>query len=217
MTSRPFRFSLCALILLLAYGGLPLLGAASVPSAPASAAALVPPTPGRTLVDYLRGEIRSDDPARREHALMDVVTLVNCRDYCVLELMSFPGKTLRIHNDADFGSVIDVSALAPDLVWAYQVGPTDGLRLLALAGLLYIGDEARLEHLLTASMLVSSPYVRRTTHRYITDFFVARYPMLEKQVRRTRVLSRAHIRAARKTAQPYQEERLTTRPPPPPR
>jgi len=215
MTPRPFRPSLCTLILLLACGGLPLLGAATAPSAPASATALVPPTPGRTLVDYLRGEIRSDDPTRREHALMDVVTLVNCRDYCVLQLMSFPGKTLRIHNDADFGSVIDVSALAPDLVWVYRVGPTDGLRLLALAGLLYIGDEASLEHLLTASMLVSSPYVRRTTHRYITDFFVARYPVLERQARRTRVLSRAHIRAARQATAPSgPEKRLSTRYPP---
>jgi hypothetical protein len=215
MTSRPFRFSLCALILLLAYGGLPLLGAAAARSAPASAAALVPPTPGRTLVDYLRGEIRSDDPTRREHALMDVVTLVNCRDYCVLQLMSFPGKTLRIHNDADFGSVIDVSALAPDLVWAYQVGPTEGLRLLSLAGLLYIGDETSLEHLLTASMLVSSPHVRRTTHRYITDFFVARYPTLRKQVMNTGTLSRAAIHAARREAK--HEEQLSARGSAPPR
>jgi hypothetical protein len=169
---------------------------------------------GPTLVDYLRGEIRSDDPDRREHALMDVVTLATCAAACVIRLESFPGKTLRIHNDSDFGSVIDVSALSPDLIWAYRVGPTDGLRLLALAGLLYIGDEASLERVLTESWAVP-PAVRRTTHRRVADFFVDRYPSLEKQVRRTQTLSWTDIHTARKAAQSNQDERLTTRYPPP--
>jgi len=174
-------------------------------------------TSKRTLVDYLRGEIRSDDLERREHALMDVVKLVNCQSYCVIPFKSFPGKTLRIHNDSDFGSVIDVSALIPDLIWVYQTGPTDGLRLLALAGLLYLGDETSLKRVLSASW-AAPPSVRRATHRHVADFFLLRYPVLEKRIRDTWVLSWADIRAAREaTAPSHQEERLTTRPPPPPR
>ena len=173
------------------------------------------PTNRLTLIDYLRGEIRSDDPERREHAMMDVVTLVNCESYCVVHLKSFPGKTLRIHNDSDFGSVIDVSGLIPDLIWAYQVGPTEGLRLLALAGLLYLGDETSLERVLSASW-ATSPSVRRTTHRHVAEFFLRRYPVLENRIRRTRVLSETDIRAARQaTARSHQDERLTTRPSPP--
>lgn len=173
------------------------------------------PTNGLTLVDYLRSEIRSDDPERREHAMMDVVTLVNCESYCVIHLKSFPGKTLRIHNDSDFGSVIDVSALIPDLIWAYQTGPTDGLRLLALAGLLYLGDETSLKRILSASW-AAPPSVRRSTHRHLADFFLLRYPVLEKQIRDTWVLSWADIRAAREaTARSHQDKRLTTRPSPP--
>jgi hypothetical protein len=214
MNTLSRRTRLCTFVLVLTYSGLPFLGSASTCTPAASPASLALPSSAYTLVDHLRGEIRSDDPTRREYALMDVVTLVNCRSYCVIRLQSFPGKTLRIHNDDDFGSVIDVSALTPDLVWAYRAGPTDGLRLLALAGLLYLGDEDSLERVLGASSGVSLS-VRRATHRHIIDFFVARYPVLEKQVRRTRRLSRAHIRAARQATAPSgPEKRLSTRYPP---
>ena len=179
-------------LLLLLVGSM-LLSAPTLPSAPD----LVPSdaNAARTIVDFLREEIRSDDLTRREYALMDVIPLVNCRTFCTVHLLS-AGKTVHVQNDPVIGSMLDLSGLAPDLAWAYQTGPSDNLRLLALSGLLHLGNEPILESLISLSAEMSAR-VRQTTHRGLAAVLLERYPALDEQVARTRTLSLIDIERAR--------------------
>lgn len=165
---------------------LPILG--SHPAPPDSPAT-------RTIVDFLRREIRSDDLARREHALMDVIPLVNCRTFCTVRLLS-ADKTVHVQNDPTIGSMLDLSGLAPDLLWVYRTGPSDGLRLLALSGLLHLRNETGLDTLIPLSVRMSAR-VQQATYRGLAAVFLEQYPALHDQVTSTRTLSMADILRAR--------------------
>lgn len=173
------------------------VGSVLLVSVPAAAFPTAPPYPTvpRTIVDFLRGEIQSSDPARREHAIMDVIALVNCRTYCTVRLLS-AAKTVHVQNDERVGSMLDLSGLAPDLLWTYRTGPSDELRLLAMAALLHLRNEPTLDTLLHLSEHMSAR-VRRATHRGIAAVFIEQYPALLEQVRRTHTLSLTDIRRAR--------------------
>ena len=148
------------------------------------------------LIEHLRDEIRAMSPHRREQALMDVNTIASCTDSCIVRPRSLPDTTIRVQSDSASGSTHDVSALIPDLIWAYHTGPSDGISLMALAGLLYIGDEESLEHLLFEGR-PRSPRVRRATLLHILTFFARRYPALRETALGGGMLSRADFRAAR--------------------
>lgn len=180
-----------------------------------------PPTPGPAssqppLLEHLRNEIRAMSAHRREQALMDVNTIASCTDSCIVRLRSLPDSTIHVQSDSASGSTPDVSVLIPDLVWAYHTGPSDGISLMALAGLLYIGDEASLESLLFEGH-PRSPRVRRATFLHILTFFARRYPALRKTALGGGVLSRADFRAARKEAPSVPEEQASARDGSPPR
>lgn len=132
---------------------------------------------------------------RREHALMDVNTIASCKPPCRVQLHSHHDKTIRVRADSISGGEPDVSALIPDLIWAYHTGPSDGISLLALAGLVYIGNEASLEFLLFEGRALS-PRVRRTTRNMIVNFFDRRYSVLREKAMSVGVLSRTDIRLA---------------------
>lgn len=164
-----------------------------------TAAALQPEPQGETslnLVEHLRTYIRSDDSVLREYALVDVTTLANCRGSCSIKLQTLAGRRLRIQNNTYIRTMVDLNGLVPDLLWAYGTGPSDGLRILALSGLLRIGNEASLELLISARRDVS-PFVERVTQRGIATFFVERYPHLRPHREASATISLADIRRAR--------------------
>jgi len=151
---------------------------------------------------------------RREQALMDVNAIASCTDSCIVRLRSLPDSTIHLHGDS--ASMPDVSALIPDLIWAYHTGPSNGISLMALAGLLYIGNEASLESLLFEGR-PRSPRVRHATRRHILNFFARRYPALREKAANVGVLSRVDFRAARGGAPVFQEEQASVPDAPPPR
>jgi hypothetical protein len=138
--------------------------------------------------------------------MMDVIVLANCPLACTVRLLSFPTKVIHVYSDPDFGSVIDVSALVPDLVWVYRTGSTDGMRLLALAALLHIGDEASLEDLLFGPADVS-PRVAVDSRKHIISFFLGLYPDLKEGVTRTGRLSQRDLHLARTQLQTASKNR----------
>jgi hypothetical protein len=116
------------------------------------------------------------------------VALAHCTETCTIALQSIDERRIRIENDTDKGTVVDLTALIPDLLSTYRTGPADGHRLLALAALLHIGNEAALEQLIGESARQSDA-MKQETHRKLVGFYLARYPELAEKVRRTRRLS----------------------------
>jgi hypothetical protein len=109
-------------------------------------------------------------------------------------------RTIRIDNDTGVGSVVDLTALAPDLTRIYRIGPTDEFRILALSALLNMGHEKGLETLISNIDLVS-PRVQKITHGGVSTFFLAKYPALTEQISRSGTLSLDAIQVARARAE----------------
>ena len=178
-----------------------LVGSLSGPTAPAASdLTLFLSTPGPTLSEHLRAELRSKDATRKEHALIDIVALSQCSDACTVQLSSLPMKTIRIDNDRGVGSLIDLTALTPDLTRIYRMGPTDEFRILTLSALLNIGHEKSLDVLITDVDSVS-PRVQKITHGGLSTFFLTKYPELNGRVSRSGTLSLDDIQIARAHAE----------------
>jgi hypothetical protein len=142
-----------------------------------------------TLVEHLRKELRSNEDRRREWALVDVIALANCPENCVLALSSAQGKTLRIENSTGVGAAVDLNRLTPDLLWAYRSSDMhDGLRLLALAALINVGNEKAIESLVQ-SPSSGSERVERETNKILVSFFLEQYPELLDGARKTQAFS----------------------------
>ena len=195
------QFVVCALALLLA-GALP--ANATVPyTLPKDAPAAV------SLIDHLHTELRSKDALRRQNALADVMSLAACSASCTISFRSLPGKTLQIENEMGVGTVIDLTALLPDLKRIYYTDRSDQDRLQALDALLTIGNEQSLEQLITTPAR-SSAHVREMTQRGVARYFMDKYPTLKKRAYQQRgTLSlddverarQQHKRMMRRTAQ----------------
>lgn len=141
-----------------------------------------------TLVKHLRSGLQSGDDVEQQAALLDIVALANCPASCTIPLQSIQGKEIRIGNEAEAGSVMDLDALVPDLIKTYWRGPTDGHRLLALSALLYIGNERAFEQLIENGE-EQSPAMEKTMHRQLASFYLENYPELTDRTVRTRQLS----------------------------
>jgi hypothetical protein len=140
-----------------------------------------------TLIKHLRTELHSKDPVRRDLALVDIAGLGRCTASCSVTLLSVPGKNVSIANDTELGTVVDLEVLVPDLIRVYQRDPVDGHRLLALAALIYIGNQAALEKLI-AEIPSQSPDVQQRTTRTLVGYYLEKYPELREETERTRVL-----------------------------
>jgi len=141
------------------------------------------------LLEHLRTEIRDRDPDRREKALVDVVALAACQSACTVQLKSLSGETARVHDG-------DLTGLGPALLRIYRAGPTDEHRLLALSALMNVGDEASIDALIGKPVPVSFE-LARTTQRYISAFYLDRYPELQNRARRTGTFSLDDVKIAR--------------------
>jgi hypothetical protein len=184
-------FSLRTTFTLILLGGLFAVPSAAGPLVPNRAPADPP-----TLIKHLQAELRSSDFSNREAALVDIVALANCVRTCTIALQSVDKRKVRIQNETDAGTVVDLTALIPDLLATYRTGPVDGHRLLALAALLHIGNERALEQLVGESARQSDG-IRKDTHRKLVGFYLARYPELAEQATRTRTLSIEDVRRAK--------------------
>ena len=190
--------------LLLALAG-SLLGVPLGTAAPLRGPAQNPPT----LIKHLRTEMGSKDALRQGNALMDVISLANCTSICIVPLQSKQNKHLRIENDSDSGSIVDLQALTPDLLKLYRRGPTDVLRLMALSALINVGNEKAIDTVVadaSSTRYGQSRRVNDSTQRSLVGFYLAQYPELRdlpgptfslddvRQVKATRA------RAAKKTS-----------------
>jgi len=183
--------------LLLALAG-SLLGATLVAAAPMGEATQDPPT----LIKHLRTEMNSKNAMRQESALMDVISLANCTSTCIVDLHSIQNKQIRIENDTDAGSIVDLEALAPDLLNLYRRGPTDGHRLLALSALITIGNETAIEALVqdgSSTRHRQSQRVASRTQKSLTSFYLARYPELTERALRTNIFSLDDVQKVKAT------------------
>ena len=173
-----------ALLLALAGGllGVPLAAAPIL-----GGAAQDPPT----LIKHLRTEMTSRNAMRQESALMDVISLASCTSTCIVDLHSMQKKQIRIENDTDSGSIVDLEALTPDLLKLYRRGPTDGHRLLALSALINVGNEMAIETLVQESPTMDrqSQRVKGLTQRSLVAFYLQRYPELTERAQRTNTFS----------------------------
>jgi hypothetical protein len=159
--------------------GLVLLLLATCALAPPAAAA---PDDPSSLTAHLRAELRAEDPARQERALMDAVKLATCGAACTIQLSSNAGRTLRLQNDT--GLALGLDALIPDLLEAYRRGPTDGHRQLALVALVHTGNQAAFEQLIEAKA-GQGARVRSATDHALAGYYLERYPeLIEPSVRR---------------------------------
>ena len=171
-----------------------LTGSLTLAGSPAPAA---PPTQDQAsfvrvdpvLLEHLQTEIRDRDPDRRERALVDVVALAACQSACTVQMKSLSGETVRIGDG-------DLTGLGPALLRVYRAGPTDEHRLLALSALMNVGDEASIDALIGKPVPVSFE-LARTTQRYITAFYLDRYPELQNRARRTGTFSLDDVKIAR--------------------
>lgn len=123
----------------------------------------------------------SKDAMRQGNALMDVISLANCTSTCTVLLQSNQNKQVRIENDSDSGSIVDLQALSPDLLKLYRRGPTDGNRLLALSALINVGNETAIETVVgdgSSTRYGQSSKVDDATQRSLVGFYLARYPEL---------------------------------------
>lgn len=140
-----------------------------------------------TLAKHLRAELGSKDDVRRERALIDVITLATCQTNCTVHLRSAMNRTVRIANESGTGNVVDLDALAPDLLRTYRSGPADGHKLLALSALINVGNQKALEQLITEKD-AQSANVQRVTNMSLAAFYFAKYPELtEEAIRRHRL------------------------------
>jgi hypothetical protein len=155
-------------------------------------AAAEPPT----LISHLRSELQQSDPARRDHALVDVISLANCPASCTVALQSTDRKKVTIANETEKGAVMDLSTLTPALIDVYRDGPADGHRLLALSALLKIGNEQAIDRLVDESALQSES-VAHSTHRGLAAFYLAKYPELEAKTMQRGRLSLEDVQRAR--------------------
>lgn len=181
-------------LLLLALAGT-LLGA---PLAAAPLSDWSPPDPP-SLIKHLRTEISSNDAARQQNALLDVIVLSKCEASCTVTFLSIPDKMLRVENESGAGTAIDLDALVPDLMKAYRSGPADGHRLLALSALINIGNDKALEQLATESSDRSSQQsdrVTKTTQRSLAAFYLEKYPELTERAMRNKTFSIEDVRRA---------------------
>ena len=150
-----------------------------------------------TLIKHLRTELRSKDDVRQERALIDVIGLAGCEASCTVSLQSATNRQVRIANESGVGNVVDLDALAPDLLWAYRNGSADGYKLLALAALINVGNQAALERLIDEKESQRSRRVRKATDRSLAAFYFAKYPELIEQTKRRRFLSLDDVERAR--------------------
>jgi hypothetical protein len=187
----PLRSIAGALALLLAAILLPRLPATATPI---HAHPEAPPPP--SLVDHLRTELQSKEAERRQNALADVTMLTACPASCTVALHSLPGQSLRIENETTLGSVIDMSALLPNLQHIYRRDRSDELRLQALTALFQIGNEKSIETLVTVPAQ-SSDRVAKQTQRGLVAFYLDRYPELTEKALRRGTFSLDDVRTAR--------------------
>ena len=192
-SSLSLRLSAVALAALL-LTGLP-LASASAETTPPSQTMLVPADPP-TLIKHLRTELRSGDAVREERALIDVIALAGCADTCTVHLASAGERRLRMQNDTDTGSAVDLDALIPDLIEAYRSGPADGHRLLALSALINVGNEPALERLI-GDKDAQNGAVRKATDRSLAAFYLEKYPELSERSLRRKTLSIEDVERAR--------------------
>ena len=207
MTSQPTKLSRSPLLtfalvvgFLGLYGTWTLLGTAPAPKQ----ASGDPPT----LVKHLRTELQSKDPVRRDHALVDIITLGRCTGSCTINLASVRGRRISIESESDVGAVVDLDALVPTLMTVYRSDPAGtGHRLLALSALISIGNQNALKALVED--IPSQPAdVQSATHRSLAAFYLEKYPELLEKTERRRMLSiedveraeRVRLRVARKDA-----------------
>ena len=148
-----------------------------------------------TLIKHLRTELQSRDPVRRDHALVDIVSLGRCSGSCSVSLASVRDKQLSIQNETEVGTVLDLDALIPDLITVYRTGPARGHRLLALSALINIGNQEALARLADEAPSQSAD-VERATNRTLAAFYLEKYPELMKQARRTKTLTVQDIQRA---------------------
>lgn len=195
MTSSPLslRLSAVALAAFLLTGLPPAL--ASADAAPPSQTVLLPTDPP-TLTKHLRTELRSGEAAREERALVDVIALAGCADTCTVHLASAGERRLRMQNDTDTGSAVDLDALIPDLIAAYRSGPADGHRLLALSALINVGNERALERLI-ADKESQNATIRKATDRSLAGFYLEKYPELAERSLRRKTLSIEDVERAK--------------------
>lgn len=149
-----------------------------------------------SLIQNLRNDLRSSDAAQRENALVDVIGLATCGDTCILKFRSIDEKKLTIANETGTGHVVELSALIPDLLKAYNDGPDDGHRLLALSALINIGDETAL-HQLIEDGARQSEAMNRATQRSLAAFYLEKYPELVEQTMKTKRLSMDDVQRAK--------------------
>jgi len=154
-----------------------------------------------TLIKHLRTEMSSKDAMRQESALMDVISLAKCTSACIVDLHSIQNKQIRIENDTDAGSIVNLEALAPDLLELYRRGLTDGHRLLALSALINVGNEMAIETLVQESSTMDrqSQRVKGLTQRSLVAFYLQRYPELTERAQRTNTFSLDDVQRVRIT------------------
>ena len=155
-----------------------------------------PSTERPTLIKHLRTELGSKDDVRQERALIDVIALSRCEASCMVSLQSATNRQVRIANESGVGNVVDLDALAPELLRCYRSGPADGHKLLALSALINLGNEKALERLVGEKETQSSR-VREVTDLSLAGFYLAKYPELIEQTKRRRFLTLDDVERAR--------------------
>jgi hypothetical protein len=149
-----------------------------------------------SLVQHLRSDLKSDDAAQREHALVDIIALASCTDVCTVNFRSISEKKLSIDNKTGTGHVVELNALVPDLLKTYRSGPADGHRLLALSALINIGNEEALEQLVDEGGRQSKA-ITKATQRSLAAFYLEKYPELAERTTKTKRLSLDDVRRAK--------------------
>jgi len=157
-----------------------------------------------SLIQHLRSDLESNDALRRENALVDIIGLASCPNTCTISFRSIEEKKLRIQNETGTGTVVELTALIPDLLEAYRSGPADGHRLLALSALINIGDEKSLERLIDEGARQSKA-MNQATHKSLVAFYLAKYPELTERTMKTKRLSLSDVHRA-KVVRVRQEE-----------
>jgi len=148
-----------------------------------------------TLLKHLRTELNARDADRQERALVDVIALAACPDNCIISLQSRTNRAIRIENETGVGSVVDLDALAPDLLRVYRTTSPDGRKLLALSALINIGNQTALDRLVEEKENQGST-VRKATDMSLASFYLTKYPELAEQTMRRRVLSLDDVQRA---------------------
>ena len=150
-----------------------------------------------SLIEHLRSQLKSKDAMAREWALVDVISLANCTSTCTISLHSLEDKKIRIENETGIGTLLDLRALVPDLIRTYRTAADDGHRLLAVSGLINIGDDTTLAQLIDESTLQSDD-VSRKTHASLVSFYLEKYPELTEKTLKRKSLDLEDIERAKK-------------------